>query len=442
MKYSAKFSLLVILLTIVSRSDAQQLNFNEHIAPIIHANCSPCHRPGEAGPFSLITYEDVSKRGSFIKKVIETGFMPPWRPDNSFVHFANDRSLSNDEKKKIVDWIDAQMPEGKKTSAKQTEPGLRGTAYHRKPDLVLQQAAAYQIPGDNLERFLVYKIPFELLDSANVEGIEFVSNNKKLIHHANFAIHPVDKSIDINAASPQLNLTEEDRTLYDQYLPFKKLMTYYGGWIPGTSYETYPEGMGWVMPKRGVILLTVHYGPNAKPEETISGVNFFFTKKPIARTVKVISFGSGGVGEQDIQPRFTFIPPNKISRFTLKVQNRMEDQSVLYLWPHMHLLGKTFTSYAVTPAGDTIPLVRIPEWDFRWQEIYRVQNLIRIPKGSIIHIEGDYDNTSNNPFNPNSPPQGIFSWGDMKTNEEMLTMVMVFLPYQPGDEKKGLIIKK
>jgi hypothetical protein len=108
----------------------------------------------------------------------------------------------------------------------------------------------------------------------------------------------------------------------------------------------------------------------------------------------------------------------------------------------MHLLGKTFTSYAVTPAGDTIPLVRIPEWDFRWQEIYRVQNLIRIPKGSIIHIEGDYDNTSNNPFNPNSPPQGIFSWGDMKTNEEMLTMVMVFLPYQPGDEKKGLIIKK
>jgi hypothetical protein len=188
--------------------------------------------------------------------------------------------------------------------------------------------------------------------------------------------------------------------------------------------------------------LTVHYAPSAKEEESISGVNFFFTKKDIKRKVKVISFGSGGIGEQEIQPRFTFIPPNKVSHFTLKVQNPSEDQSIMYIWPHMHLIGKEFKAFAITPQEDTIPLVHIPQWDFRWQEIYRLKSLVRIPKGSIIQIEGDYDNTSNNPFNPNNPPEAVYSWGDMKTNQEMMTMLMVFLPYKEGDEKLDLQFKK
>ncbi len=435
-------SLLPVSLLLCVNALAQTPTFHQDVAPVIHASCTPCHKPGEAAPFSLITYQDVSKRGKFIKEVINTGFMPPWRPDNSYVHFANDRSLSKEEIAIINKWVDAGTPEGKpvaKTSG--SAKLLQGTSYYRSPDLVLKPAA-YQVKGDNLERFIVFKIPFELPDSSNVEAMEFFSSNKKLIHHANFAIHPVDPSIDINSAAPFVNLTEDDRTKYNQYLPFKKEMTYYGGWIPGTSYENYPEGIGWVMPRRGVILLTVHYGPSVKDEDIIHGVNFFFTKKPISRKVKAISLGSGGIGEEEIKPRFIFIPPNKVSRFTLKISNRSESQSILYLWPHMHLLGKTFRSYAVSPAGDTIRLVHIPQWDFRWQEIYRVKNLIAVPQNSIIHIEGDYDNTADNPFNPNSPPVGIFSWGDMKTNEEMMTLVMVYLPYMEGDEKKNLVFQK
>ncbi|RYY31659.1 MAG: cytochrome c [Chitinophagaceae bacterium] len=435
-------SLLLLPVLLSAAVFGQTPTFHKEVAPIIHANCTPCHKPGEAAPFSLITYQDVSKRGKFIKEVINTGFMPPWRPDNSYVHFANDRSLSKEEIATISKWVDAGAPEGKpsgKTQVVQTV--LKGTSYYRTPDLVLKPGK-YEVKGDNLERFIVFKIPFELPDSANVEAMEFFSSNKKLIHHANFAIHPVDASIDIDSAAKLVDLTTDDRTKYNQYLPFKKQMTYYGGWIPGTSYENYPEGIGWVMPRRGVILLTVHYGPAVKDEEIEHGVNFFFTKKPIVRKVKAISLGSGGIGEEEIRPRFTFIPPNKVSRFTLKISNRTESQSILYLWPHMHLLGKTFRSYAVSPAGDTIPLVHIPQWDFRWQEIYRVKNLIAVPQNSVIHIEGDYDNTADNPFNPNSPPVGVFSWGDMKTNEEMMTLVMVYLSYMDGDEKKNLVFQK
>jgi len=110
----------------------------------------------------------------------------------------------------------------------------------------------------------------------------------------------------------------------------------------------------------------------------------------------------------------------------------------MYVWPHMHLLGKVFKAYGIAPSGDTIRLASIPDWDFRWQEIYKFRKLVRIPKGTRLHIEGTYDNTSANPFNPKSPPQTVFSGGDMRTDDEMLTLLMVFLPYQEGDELLSL----
>ncbi|WP_449436224.1 hypothetical protein [Pedobacter steynii] len=155
---------------------------------------------------------------------------------------------------------------------------IEGTQYSRKPDLVLQTIKPFKVIGDNKERFIVFKIPFDIGTENNVEAMEFFSSNKKVIHHANFAIHPVADDIDINQGADYLNLTEDDRTKYSQYFPFKKTMTYYGGWIPGTSYESYPNNFGWVMPKRGVILLTVHFAPVSKDEDIVSGVNFFFKK--------------------------------------------------------------------------------------------------------------------------------------------------------------------
>ncbi|MGN6492230.1 MAG: cytochrome c [Agriterribacter sp.] len=367
--------------------------------------------------------------------------MPPWKADNNYVHFANDRSLTQEEINVIVKWVDAKMPEGKDPGKKAkaiSSPAIEGTSFNRKPDLVLQSDKGYTVKGDNVERFIIFKIPFELKDSASVEAIEFISNNKKLVHHANYAVHAVpDESIDIKSTDGQINLTDDDRRKFDQYQPYRKTITYYGGWIPGTTYEYYPKEFGWVMPKRGVILLTVHYAPSAVEAESITGVNLFFKKEKVTRPVKIVSFGSGGIGEDQIKPAF-YIEPNYVKKFSLKLMNPGEDQSVLYVWPHMHLIGKQYKAYAVAPGGDTIRLVNIPDWDFRWQEIYRFKKPVRIPRGSVIHIEGTYDNTANNPFNPFNPPQFILSQGDMKTTDEMMTLMMAFLPYREGDENISL----
>ncbi|MEO5683824.1 MAG: cytochrome c [Chitinophagaceae bacterium] len=437
MKLSAGF-FFFIFLVLTGRLAAQDITYYKDIAPLVEAKCASCHKPGDSGPFSLLNYEDVAKRASFIKEVVQSRYMPPWKPDNHYVSFANDRSLNDNEIELIAKWVDNKMPKGKEPAGITRKNTAASTRYLRKPDLVLKMADTFHVTGDNLERFIIFKIPFELKDSANVEAIEFFSNNKKLVHHTNFAIHPVvDENIDIQKTAPFVNLSDNDRRKYEQYLPYRKEITYYGGWIPGASYESYPAAFGWVMPKRGVILLTVHYAPSATDERSFSGINLFFTKTPVKRKVKVISFGSGGIGERQIDPPF-FLKANEEKKFTLEVTNPNEDQSILYVWPHMHLLGKEFKAYVTTPAGDTVRLVNIPAWDFRWQEIYRFKQLVKVTKGSVIHMECVYDNTAANPFNPNSPPKNVFSRGDMKTTDEMMTLMMIFLPYKEGDEKLKL----
>jgi hypothetical protein len=426
--------ILVTVLT-TTQLQAQQITYYNTIQAIVQSKCTPCHHAGEAAPFKLTTYEDVAKRASFIKDVIETNYMPPWKADNKYVHFANDRSLTQEEKAQIVQWINDKAPQGTSIPGKIIKGDtITGTMYKRKPDLTLKIKDSFMVKGDNLERFVVFKIPFELQQTENVEAIEFYSNSRKLIHHANYEVHEVaDTSVDIYKTDAFINLTEDDRQKYDQYNPYRKTITYYGGWIPGSTFETYPKNFGWIMPKRGVILMTVHFAPTAKDAGSIDGINLFFKKTSITRPVKVISFGSGGIGEKDITPMF-YIPANEQKTFKLDITNPAEDFSVLYVWPHMHYLGKEFKAYAIKPGGDTIKLVHIPDWDFRWQEIYRFNKLVRIPKGSVIHIEGTYDNTAQNPFNPSDPPQSVMSYGDMRSTDEMMTLMMVFLPYKPGDE--------
>lgn len=426
--------LLLVAIFISGHALAQKLTFYQDIQPLIHTKCAGCHRPGGGGPFNLITYEDVQKRTEFIRKVIASGYMPPWKADDHYTSFVNNRSLTDQEVMAITSWIDAGAPKGKTKS--EAEKALvkkieAGTNYHRPPDLTLKMKYAYRLKSDGEERFVVFKIPFELASEENIEAIEFTTNNKKIIHHANFAIHPVPDGIDIHNTIDSIDLNTS-RHLYDQWLPYKKEMTYYGGWIPGTSYESYPSDMGWVMPRRGVVLLTIHFPPVGKAEESISGVNFFFKETPIARKVKVISLGSGGIGERDIYPPLLLFA-NEVQTHRLKIANATEDITVLYVWPHMHYLGKKFKSFA-THGQDTIPLVHIPEWDFRWQEIYRYERPPILRKGDIVHVYGTYDNTADNPMNPNNPPQFIESSGDMRSDQEMLTMLLVYVPYQAGDE--------
>jgi hypothetical protein len=433
-----KINFLLFFFFNLSYIHAQKSTFYKDVAPIIYNKCASCHRAGEAGPFSLTSYEDVVKRASFIKKVVSSGYMPPWKADGHYtaVPFQGNRSLTILEKKTIIDWIDDKMPIGSPNNltASILTKYQQGTNYKRKPDAVLSMPKTFQIQGDNKERFIVFKIPYQFDQLQNVEAIEFVSKNRKVIHHANFAIYDVTNNIPLDKSPDYINTTVgETDANFSAYEIYKSNMIYYGGWIPGTNYESYPKNIGWVMPKRGVILLTIHYAPTGKDEEDLSSINFFFTKSPIERVIDVINLGSGGIAEEEITPYF-MIPADSIRTFKLKIINP-EKQSILGVWPHMHLLGKNFKAYAITPEKDTLKLISIPKWDFNWQELYKYQKPLIIPKGSYLVIEGTYDNSKDNPKNLFNPPRNIYGGGEMKSIDEMLTLIILYLPYKEGDEE-------
>lgn len=428
-------SLMLLATLTVQQTHAQTY---QDVKQILISKCAVCHKSsdGEA-PFPLETYHDFKKRSKMVKEVIQTNFMPPWMPNPHYQDFANNRQLSSTEKEMIIKWIDSGAPEGKNKVKRQVTASAP-LLTDRKPDLTLKIDKPFIVKGNNKERFVLFKVPFEMLAENTIEGVEFYSNNKKVVHHVNYMFTSIpDISMDLKAGDPYIDNAEEtDLNKLMQYEPYQTNPIFYTGWVPGASVEYYPQDFGWILPKRGVVVFTVHYSATATDEQSVVGVNLYFKKKPAKRQVRIISLGSGGIGESDIYPRFV-IPPNQVSTFSLKIRTP-EDQSLLYVWPHMHYLGKDFLAFAVTAQNDTIPLIHIPNWNFEWQEMYRMKKLVKIPAGSTINIVGTYDNTANNPQNPNSPPKQVYSTGNMTAKDEMLTFLLIYAPYQEGDENVSL----
>ncbi|WP_133271913.1 cytochrome c [Hymenobacter radiodurans] len=396
---------LLILLNFISHSGALGQNavtYTEHIAPIIQLNCTPCHKPGGAAPFSLLTFQDVARRARTIQSVTQSRYMPPWKADPHYVSFANERRLTEQQIALIRRWTESGAKRGPEVARATPAPSPE-KAPQRKPDLILRPKKAFAIRGDGAENFVMFKIPFEIPANQNVQAVEFVPGNRALVHHANYAVQSVGPEIDINAGQDYV-LSDQFLTNLQEFQPLMQHVAYYGGWIPGASKQEFPAGIGFTMPKRGVILLTAHYGPSGVDTTDWSQIKLYFTKAPIKREIQATSIGSGGLGT--IEPPLV-IPADSVKKFRVQLQTST-DLSLLYVWPHMHLVGKKFKAWATTPEGKQIPLVSIPEWDFRWQESYQFKRLTLVPKGSVIQVEGTYDNTTNNPNNPFSPPEPLF----------------------------------
>lgn len=423
----------------------ENVNFNEHIAPIVHRNCMPCHRQDGGGPFPLITYKDVAKRSKTIKLVTETKLMPPWPADPTYTTFIGERFLTEEQIATIGAWVDKGAPEG---------PGIAPTPPHYptgsmigEPDLVLTMKDSVLIEGDNTDHFMVIKLPFEIPNDTFIRVIEFVPGNRQLVHHmnghlinyapgakkdVNSGMHVVPDVDESNMNTFKLMELANDDGTYPTLTPSVS------NYLPGVSPALYPEGIGgYYMAKKGILLMkNMHYGPTPIDEYDLSSFNIFFAKEPPKRPLREMILGTLGISE--IIPPLV-IKPNEIldvyTEFKIPI-----DISVLTINPHMHLIGKNFKAYAVKPDGDTIPLIRINKWDFRWQYFYTYPKMVKIPANSIIRAEGLYDNRLENPNNPYNPPRTIYEPvdRDMRTTDEMFQCIITYLPYQSGDENISL----
>lgn len=395
----------------ISKIYSQKVNFNDQIAPIIHQNCSPCHRPGEAGPFSLITYADVKAKAKFIQKVTETRYMPPWKAEVGFGEFQNERILKESEIQLIKDWVAGGLKEGPKK--KLTIPNFRSQSQlSAKPDLVLKIDKAYQIPQNNKEEFIMFSLPTNLTENKQIKSVEFRPGNKQLVHHARVSVDTTQimrithgKSIDDPSIGAFSNVQMKE--------------DYWYGWVPGTNPIIYPEGTAKILTKNSDLLFNIHYAPNAKPAIDQSSVNIFFEKTAIKHEIKTAI-----IAENYIQNKPFYIKPDTIITFYSRTEPLPYSINIVSVQPHMHQIGKKLRAYIITAEGDLIPLIKINDWDFNFQQTYQYKQVLNVPEGAVIYYEATFDNTVKNPANPNRPPKPIsYGW---KTTEEMMDLIIQY----------------
>lgn len=416
------------------------------IAPIIFKNCTPCHRAGESGPFELQNYDDVKKNANKIKFVTQTGYMPPWPADPDYTHFIGERLLTADEKELIKVWVEKGMPKGDETKIPKAPTFYTGS-YFGKPDTVIKFVEPVPIKGNGTDHFYIIKLPILLAKDTFVRYFEFVPNQRKLAHHINGHLinyekgkksdltkglsYSLDQFKDYKDLFTQLNVLNDDGSF-----PVLTPNTVY--YLPGYIPPVYPDGIGgYKVNKTSTILLkNIHYGPSNADVNDYSHINVFYGPKP-KRMIYETQLGTFGVSK--IEPEL-ILQPNQIQTFHTQVTLN-DNMTMLSINPHMHLLGKSFWAFAVKANGDTIPLIKIPKWDFKWQYYYTFEHPVIITKGSTIHAFGTFDNTNKNPNNPNRPPK-VVTQGEgvrsMQTTEEMFQFIFTYLPYQSGDEKMNL----
>lgn len=399
---------------------AQEPNWYGDIQPIIYKNCIYCHREGQIGPFSLLNYEDVNQRGALIKEVINSRFMPPWFADPAFNTYHNQRQLSGEEIQKINQWVDQGKPKGKKSNGIDVDQYLRAQQMDLQPDLTICMNRDFKLSGENVEQFRVFVAQVNNKDTLYVKGAEFVPGNRRLVHHSRIMIDTTNllrKDDGIRVGDP----SEADR------LNIQLADKFWQGWIPGNLPVFYPKGIAKQIPPHADLVLNMHYSPTPVDATDRSCLRLYLDAKAPERFIKTMILDENWVSN----PPF-FIPPDTVIHFYMRSPMAPTDLSLISVLPHMHLLGKSIMAYAITPAGDLINLIRIPNWNFDWQMSYHFDRLIKIPKGSVIYAEAVFDNTLANPRNPRIPPQGVgYGWG---TLNEMLNLIFEYVDYREGDE--------
>ncbi|WP_238804044.1 monooxygenase [Emticicia aquatica] len=418
-KFISTFVLLFFILGnrySVFAQKTTEIAFHENVAPIIHKNCTPCHQPNKSGPFNLITYEDVVKRAKFIGRVTQTRYMPPFPADRKFQSYLNDRGLTIGEIATIKLWIDAGMKEGFQQTKKINNEDVNTAT---QPDLILKMNKPYQISGNNNEDFRFFSLPSNWTKEEYIEAIGFIPGNKKVVHHSRLMVDTTNKIREIDG------LSETDPRVYDfQKTALKEEFLY--GWVPGNDKISFPKGTGVKLNANSDFLLNMHYAPSPVVETDQSEILLFFAKEKVDREVKNIT-----LRENDISNKPFLIKAGEKATFFIskKIDKSVSLISVL---PHMHLIGKTFRAFVITPDGEVINLVKIDNWEFNWQMTYQFKKLLKVPAGSTFIVEASYDNTAGNPENPYSPPKDIgYGWG---TKDEMLNLVLYYLDYKIGDE--------
>jgi Tfp pilus assembly protein PilF len=407
--------LCVLLIAIVgaARTDAGQLaasarpvTFNRDVAPILHARCVTCHRPGEAAPFSLLTYEDARQRARLMATAVAARVMPPWQPDSAEGEFIGARRLTTAEIATLTRWADEGALQGDATEMPAPvvfTPGWQLGA----PDIVLVMAEAFTVPADGPDVFRNFVLPIPLTDRRFVRALEFRPGNGRVLHHARLLL---DETGDVQRQDD----AEQGPGFGGMDVPGAHFPEgHFLGWAPGKMpvREAYP----WPLEPGSDLVVQMHLKPTGRPELVQASVGLYLTDTPPSRTPVMLRLGSKTI---DIPARAGY---DVVDRFVLP-----SDVAVLSIYPHAHYLATEMLVTARPTTGPSRTLLKIPNWDFNWQDEYAYVRPVELSRGTLIEMRYRYENTAENPHNPSAPPRRVRFGAD--TRDEMGELLIQVLP--------------
>jgi peroxiredoxin/mono/diheme cytochrome c family protein len=377
-----------------------EVTYARQVARLVQRRCQECHRPGEVGPMALLTYEDARDWADTIREVVREQRMPPWHADPRHGHFANDRQLSRDEADTLLAWVRAGCPRG---DDKDLPPPARFPEGWKigKPDAVFRMAEAFAVPATGVLPYKRFTVDPGIMEDVWVQAAECRPGNRAVVHHV------------------LVYLQAPGKPLYDRDGTAATLV----GWAPGDMPALYAPGTAKRIPAGSKFVFEVHYTPNGTAQTDRSAVGIIFAKKPPERPVETNILANMALR---IPPR----EPSHEGRFTYTFR---DDALLLSFMPHMHLRGISARYVATYPDGRSETLLSVPDYDFNWQSVYRFAEPLRIPKGTRLTWVGRWDNSADNPRNPD--PSKEVHWG-LQTWDEMQNGWME-LVWQPAKESAG-----
>ncbi len=397
------------------------VTFNRDIAPIIFHSCSSCHRPGEAAPFSLLTYSDVKKHARQIAEVTRSRAMPPWLPEPQALKFADEMRLSETEITRIERWVKGGAVEGNVADLPPQPKFVEGWALGT-PDLILTATKPLTLPPQGTDTYWNFIFPVPIDETRWVKAVEIRPGDKRFVHHANILVDREGSSRQ-REAEPGAGFGGMEIRIESQVFDPDSHLLF---WKPGTVPSVEPPGMALRLDKGTDLILNTHLQPSGKTEIIQPSIGLYFTPQAATKFPMLLQMEDDvkldiPAGDRDFSVSDDFVLP--------------VDVDLLAIYPHAHYLAKDIWAVATLPGGAKKTLIHIPHWNLNWQAAYRYAVPVRLAKGTTVSLRYTYDNSEENPLNPNHPPARVAAGN--RSKDEMCHLWLQVLPVSGLGSRRG-----
>ena len=399
---------------------AGTVTFARDVAPIVFEHCAPCHRPGGSGPFPLLSYDDVARRARQITEVTASRFMPPWLPEAGYGEFVGERRLAESQIATLAAWSESGAAEGDAVDLPEPPAATDGWMLGE-PDLTVTLPAPYTLPADGPDVFRNLVMPLPVDETRWVRTVELLPGNPQFVHHAIMAV-------DDSSSSRRREAEETEQAgepgfsgmeMGLAFMPDGHLM----GWTPGMAPSPGIDGLAWRLDPGADFVVQLHMLPSGRPEPIAPVAGFHFADAPPSGPPLYLI-------RLDADHQLD-IPPGDAAFVVEDAVTLPIDVEVHAVYPHAHYLAKSMEGKATLPDGAEQWLIRIDDWDFAWQDVYRVREPYVLPAGTTLSMRFTFDNSAANPRNPNNPPQRVQAGN--RSSDEMAHLQLQVRPRRAGD---------